>query len=411
VPRNHFPIPNHLLKPSRFLNHRADPAWLFLATAAVLAAGTNAQWIVFMPRLVDDLQLEPYQLALLGVALELSGLLGEIPTGALADLVSRRLAIICSFVVMGPIMALAGVFEGFWLIALTQVGWGLAWTLHSGADVAWLTDELRDPDRVDRLLITRAKVQLAANAVGVPIALVLVAATTRTTAIVLAGGLISVWGLVLAMTMPETGFKRTTSAAAAEFKRIVVLGTKLTARTRPLRLLAISSLFFALGSGVVDHLDLARLVEAGIPSTFDEVFLYGLLALAQAAVGIVLVRLVERRFIEAPAALVLSLLMLGAGAAIAVVAGASVVWVVFVGLVSQEALRMTAEPFITMITNAHSESAVRATMLSFMSQAYAIGEILSGISLGVLASVAGIGPAFAVGAAIVALGSVISSRI
>ncbi len=72
---------------------------------------------------------------------------------------------------------------------------------------------------------------------------------------------------------------------------------------------------------------------------------------------------------------------------------------------------MTAEPFITMIANSHSESDVRATMLSFMSQAYAGGEILSGVALGVLASVFGIATAFAVGAAIVVLSSVISSRI
>jgi len=389
----------------------ADPAWLFLATTAVLAAGTNAKWIVFMPRLVDDLQLEPYQLALLGTALELSGIIGEIPTGAVADLVSRRLSIIASFVLMGPILALAGVVESFWLIALTQIGWGLAWTLHSGADVAWLTDELRNPERVDRLLTSRAKVQLAANALGVPIALALVATTTRTTAIVVAGASISAWGLVLALTMPETGFERTAKAAAAEFKRIVGVGTRLTARTRPLRLLAISSLFYGLGSGVVDHLDLARLVEVGIPSDIDEVFLYGALALVQAGAGIVLIRLIERRLIDVPAARVLSLLMLLAGAAIAVTAGANVGWAIFVGLVMQEALRMTAEPFITMIANSHSESDVRATMLSFMSQAYAGGEILSGVLLGVLASVAGIGTAFAVGAAIVVVSSLISSRI
>ncbi|MDE0067755.1 MAG: MFS transporter [Acidimicrobiaceae bacterium] len=393
------------------MRRTADPAWLFLATTAVLAAGTNAKWIVFMPRLVDDLQLEPYQLALLGTALELSGIIGEIPTGAVADLISRRLSIIASFVIMGPILALAGVFESFWLIALTQVGWGLAWTLHSGADVAWLTDELRNPKRVDRLLISRAKVQLAANALGVPVALALVATTTRTTAIVVAGASISAWGLVLAMTMPETGFERTARAAGAEFRRIIGVGTRLTARTRPLRLLAISSLFYGLGSGVVDHLDLARLVEVGIPSDVDEVFLYGALALVQAGAGIVLIRLIERRLIDVPAARVLSLLMLSAGVAIAVTAGANAGWAIFVGLVMQEALRMTAEPFITMIANSHSESDVRATMLSFMSQAYAGGEILSGVFLGVVASVAGIGTAFAIGAVIVVGSSLISSRI
>ena len=390
---------------------RADPARIFLAGAAVLAAGTNAKWIVFMPRLVDDLQLEPYQLALLGVALELSALLSEIPTGAVADMVSRRLSIIASFLIMGPIMALAGVFENLWLIASALVGWGFAWTLQSGADVAWLTDELRSHGRVDQLLIRRARVQLTANALGVPIALALVAVTTRTTAIVIAGAAVSLWGLVLAAIMPETGFERTARAAGAEFKRIVVVGARLVAGIRPLRLLVISTVFIGSGSGVVDYLDLARLLSTPVPGGVDEVFLYGALALVQAGTGIVAVRLVERRFIDVPAARMLSLLMLGAGVAIVVAGGANPAWAVFVGLVMQEALRMTAEPFITMIANAHSESEVRATVLSFVSQAYAGGEILSGITLGVLASVAGIPVAFAVGAGIVAVSALISSRI
>lgn len=377
----------------------------------MLAAGANAKWIVFMPRLVDDLQLEPYQLALLGVALELSALLSEIPTGAVADMVSRRLSIIASFLIMGPTMALAGVFENLWLIASALVGWGFAWTLQSGADVAWLTDELRSRGRVDRLLIRRARVQLTANALGVPIALALVAVTTRTTAIVIAGAAVSLWGLVLAVTMPETGFERSARAAGAEFKRIVVLGSRLVASIRPLRLLVISTVLIGLGSGLVDYLDLARLLSTPVPGGVDEVFLYGALALVQAGTGIVLVRLVERRFIDVPAARMLSVLMLGAGAAIVVAGGANLAWAVFVGLVMQEALRMTAEPFMTMIANAHSESEARATVLSFVSQAYAGGEILSGITLGVLASVAGIPAAFAVGAGIVAASALISSRI
>lgn len=388
----------------------ADPARLFLASTAVLAAGTNAKWIVFMPRLVDDLQLEPYQLALLGVALELSALLSEIPTGAVADMVSRRLSIIASFLIMGPIMALAGVFENIWLIAAAMVGWGFAWTLQSGADVAWLTDELRSHGHVDRLLIRRARVQLTADALGVPIALALVAVSTRATAIVVAGTAVSLWGLVLVVAMPETGFERTARAAGAEFKRLVVQGSRLVAGIRPLRLLVIATVFIGLGSGLVDYLNLARLLETPVPAV-DEVFLYGALALVQAAAGIVLVHLVERRFINVPAARMLSLLMLGAGVAIVVAGGANLAWAVFVGLVMQEALRMTAEPFMTMIANAHSESQVRATVLSFVSQAYAGGEILSGVTLGVLASVAGIPAAFAAGAAIVAVSALISSRI
>ena len=43
-----------------------------------------------------------------------------------------------------------------WLL-VTQVLWGLGWAFSSGADVAWLTDELGQPGRIDGTLTARAR--------------------------------------------------------------------------------------------------------------------------------------------------------------------------------------------------------------------------------------------------------------
>lgn len=389
----------------------ADPAVLFLASAAVFGAATSAKWTVLSVRLVDDLGFEPYQLALLGTALELAVLLGEIPTGVVADVVSRRLSIVLSFLVVGPAMALAGVFESFWLVALTQVGWGIGWTLQSGADVAWVTDELGSGARIDRLLVTRAKVQLAAHAGGVPLALLLNTVTTRTGAIVLASGAIALWGLVLALVMPERGFTRAPGATAGEFRRVVALGGRLTLRTPALRTLAVVTMVAGMASEALDRLDVARLVEVGIPDDIDEVVLVGGVLLARSAAGFVLLRLVERRTIQHRAAMMLSRLHIATAVAVVAVAAVDLLPVVAVALVAQSALRHGADPFVTMIANAHDRPDARATVLSFISQANAMGEIAGGVALGALASATSLTTAFTVAVALFLLAGLQAPRI
>ena len=46
---------------------------------------------------------------------------------------------------MGAGMLVTGLVTDFPALVATQMLWGLAWTFSSGADVAWLTDELERP--------------------------------------------------------------------------------------------------------------------------------------------------------------------------------------------------------------------------------------------------------------------------
>ena len=392
------------------MRRNADPATLFLASAAVMSAATSAKWIVLGVRLVVDLELEPYQLALLGTALELGVLTSEVPTGVIADVISRRVSITLSFLVMGPAMALSGVFDAFWLLALTQVTWGIGFTMQSGADVAWLTDELRDSARVERLVLRRSRVQVAANAAGVPLALLFNMLLTRTGAIVVPSMTLFVWGLLLVVVMPETGFTRHPGQGLEEFRRVLGLGGRLAWRTPSLRLIAISTLLGGFGAEVIDRLDVARLVEVGIPDDIDEVVLVGLLSLAQAAAAIFTLRLVERRVISRGAARWMTVLYVAAAAAVALIAASNVLAIVVIALIVQQAFRSGVEPLEVLIANRHDESDARATVLSFMSQAHAMGEIVGGICLGALATATSLSTAFAVSAAVFVGAGLVAGR-
>ncbi|MDG2028938.1 MAG: MFS transporter [Acidimicrobiales bacterium] len=337
-------------------------------------------------------------------------LASEVPTGVIADVISRRFSIILAFLMMGSAMALAGVFEAFWLLALSQIAWGIGWTMQSGANVAWLTDELRDPERVEKLVLTRSRVEVAANAAGVPIALILNLLLTRSGAIAVASMSLFVWGLVLMVVMPERGFTRHEGAAFAEFKRVLSLGGRLTLRTPSLRIIAISTLLGGFASEVIDRLDVARLFEVGIPDDMDEVVLVSLLMLAKAVAAIAVLRLVERRIVSYGAARWMTLFYLGAAAAVAVAAGSGRLGLVLVAFVVQEGLRYGIDPLETLIANRHDESDARATVLSFMSQAHAAGEIIGGVTLGILATATSVSTAFFFAVAVFVLAGLVAGR-
>ena len=76
----------------------------------------------------------------------------EIPAGVFADTISRKWSLVVSHALMGTAMIATGLVTDFELLVLTQMLWGLSWTFASGADVAWITDELDQPERISGVL-------------------------------------------------------------------------------------------------------------------------------------------------------------------------------------------------------------------------------------------------------------------
>src|SRR4026207_515037 len=117
------------------------------ATAyAIYSAGAGALGRVLFTSysifVVLTLGFTPFQLVLLGTILEGTYLLCEVPTGVVADTVSRRLSGGLGLVGSGLAFLVLGLAHSFLVAALTQVMWGFFASFQSGADVAWLTDEL-----------------------------------------------------------------------------------------------------------------------------------------------------------------------------------------------------------------------------------------------------------------------------
>lgn len=132
-------------------------------TRAFLARGW---WLVTSVYLVVEAELSALELVLLGTFQGVTVVLAEVPAGILADTVSRKWSLVLAHLVMGSGMAATGLVTSFTALAITQMLWGLGWALSSGADVAWVTDELDRPDLIDRVLTARARRQMLGAAAG-----------------------------------------------------------------------------------------------------------------------------------------------------------------------------------------------------------------------------------------------------
>jgi DHA3 family tetracycline resistance protein-like MFS transporter len=91
---------------------------------------------------ITVVRLNPLQLVLVGTILEGTVFLCEIPTGALADVKSRRLSIIIGYFLIGLGFVVEGSLPYFAAVAFAQVLWGLGYTFTSGATQAWIADEI-----------------------------------------------------------------------------------------------------------------------------------------------------------------------------------------------------------------------------------------------------------------------------
>ena len=154
---------------------------------------------------VTEVGMSPLQLVLVGTVMELSVFLFEVPTGVVADVVSRRLSIVVGNVVMGIAFVVVGAFVDVWPILIGYAIWGLGWTFTSGAMDAWLADEVGG-ERLTGVYLRGAQVSRSFTVLGMGASVGLALVDLRLP-IVLGG--IGTIGLAAfyAGWMPETGFR------------------------------------------------------------------------------------------------------------------------------------------------------------------------------------------------------------
>jgi MFS family permease len=364
-----------------------DVAALYIGWKGVFAAFHRGYWLVASLYLVIDADLSGFQLVSIGVAQSFVALLVEVPAGVVADTFSRKWSLVFAHLLMGTAIVVTGMVTAFPALVATQILWGVAWTFVSGADVAWVTDELADRSRIDRVLTGAARYEAAGSAVGLIVFGALAWSVDRGASIIAAGIAILVLGVVVALTFPEEKFSPATTARWNASTIILRSGARLARRDRDI-LVVFAATFLVNGAGEgFGRLYAKRLVALGWPRRPDPVVWYSALGLVVLLLSAVVLKLVETRidgvdtarrtYIVAGTLGALGLLVL----AHAPNTATAVVGVLLVGGMSLTVLRVVGAIWV----NRRTTDEARATVLSFLAQAEYLGEIVVGFSLALFA--------------------------
>ncbi len=360
---------------------------IFVFSGIAWQLGTQGYWLLFFVRLVVDLDLDPLQLVLLGTAKEITVLTAEIPTGVVADLYSRKWSVVLAFLISGTAVILAGVLDSFLLLLISSALWGFGLTFRSGAETAWLTDELGSSEAAEPVVVRRARIELVAVVMGSIAAAALAMAFSLSIALIVLGSGLILQSVNLAITMPETGFTRIRERRVAQLRGILANGMQSVRRVSALRILFIATVMAGFGSEAVDRLYVRRLDDLSVTAwTGREVVIVGGILIAQSVGAALLLRIYGSRLRGKALVPALALLMVGTAVGVLVLAQVDVLFIAGAGLVMQGMMRSVAKPVTVVWTNAYASKEARATVHSFIGQAHSVGEITGGLVLGAVAT-------------------------
>ena len=352
-------------------------------------------WVVVAVYLVRVAKLDPLQLVLIGTVMEAAVFLCEVPTGVVADLVSRRLSLGIGWLVQGAAWALVAATTNVWLILAAWVVWGIGATFESGAFQAWITDEV-GADDVGPVFVRGAQASFAGGIAGVLISFAVATVSIRA-AIYGAGAVTAAMGLVALVFMPEQGF--TPVERGDRSRRRAMLDTAATGvgliRRAPAVLLLITATVFAgAASEGFDRLREAHLLrDVGVPqfAGYDPLWWFAVLSIGGAVLGLVVSNPLARRMKATDSGTMartlfgLSTLEIVAGLGFAL-AGSFALAVATLWLLSL-ARSLVYPVYATWLNRSITDSSVRATVNSMANQADAIGQTAGGPVVGAIGNV------------------------
>ena len=427
---------------------RRRPDRLFLLTGGV----QGLAWSAGLPAVVwwvVELRLPPLRLALLGTALVLTILVAETPTGVLADLYGRKPSVVASFAVMGAAIGLMAASPAFGALILWQAVWAVGWTMQSGAATAWVTDELlagsgrpsgdgaadsastdaggEPPPAearqggpraalLDQLIVRHAMWRAIGVMVGVA-AMVGAGWWSLRGALVIAGALTLTFAAYLAGAMAETSFRRDTpdrriaGGAWREARAIWRHGAALTLRRRMLLGVVSSAVIAGFADEAIERLDTLRLVTLGLPDYDggEAVAFFGVVWFVMAGLSIPVMVWLRRRLAtpDTPRdARLLVRLRAMAGAGALALAVSPIFAVALAGWTILDVASETTYPLAEAMANREASSGVRATVISFLGQAEALGQVLGGVTLGLVAQFVSVPVALAIAAGLFAVAAI-----
>lgn len=394
--------------PRRTRQGRSLPArFLYIGTQSANALLRSVAYTTYGLYAVKAAGLGPLELVLVGSMLELSVVLAEVPTGIVADMYGRRLSVIVGFCIIGVGFGLMGSVPTFWCIALGSMLWAVGGTFISGAHQAWLADEIGEGDAAPAYL-RATQISQIGSLVGIPIG---VAIASRHLQLPMLVGGVGFWVLaaLLSLTMPEAGYAPAWRSQGNPWQGMV---TTLRAgidtvrgRSDLVSILIIALIYGMSGEAFGRLAPLHILDDIGLPGTFAETTWFGILHAGSFLGAAVITGLTSRaKTVQNPRLIVQTLVVLTAVMLLATLtfAVASVFWLALIAFWMARWVRIAFAPLMVARMNPGLAPHVRATVLSMLGQAGALGEVCGGPLLGLVGTLRSVRTAL-LGAAVVLL--------
>jgi DHA3 family tetracycline resistance protein-like MFS transporter len=361
---------------------------------------TGADWLVYSlystvvyVYLATYVTEDPFQLVFIWTVFTATTLVFEIPTGLVADVYSRRLSIIIGYVLMGIGAIIQGIFQLYALFLIAQVVWGIGFTFISGAQDAWIADEIGE-ERVPGAYMRGSQVGQAAFLIGIPISTAL-GTIALTIPIILSGILYLMLMVFLILVMPEQGFQRSSGedreswqTVLSTFKESVRL---VRGRTILITILIISAVY-GLSSSGFDNLWTAFMLDnLTFPTwgNFKPVIWFGIINTLTTILGLVGTEIVQRKAdLTNQAVVTRTLFFMTCLSAICmtIFGFTKNFWLAVTVYSLSITFRVISDPIFRTWINQNIESKVRATVMSMDSQANSLGQIVGGSIIGAIGS-------------------------
>jgi DHA3 family tetracycline resistance protein-like MFS transporter len=282
-------------------------------------------------------------------------------------------------------------------VLIAQVIWGFGYTFISGAREAWIADEVGEKN-AGAAFIKAGQFAQAGIFVGIALSMVLANIDIRIP-IIVAGILYAAQAIFIALFMSENNFVPAATRKRETFrsmKNIFIKGVGLVQKSGVLMTIIAAGAMYGIFSEGFDRLWTPFMLQSFTFPTIGNikpVVWFGIISMAATLLAVVITESFRRKINSSnhhsavKALFFVNLLLIVSVVGFALAGNFVAAAALYCGA---EALRRVRQPIFSAWANQNVTSSVRATVLSMCSQADAIGQVVGGPILGLIATVVAI---------------------